>query len=166
MVAESEAEKARQTAYYYLGIRDHTRAELREKLEKKEYAPESIEAALAHMQRLGLVDDRAFARRWVERSLQGKPAGQRKVALDLRRKGVEAGVIDETLAEYEGRLGSSEVAVEALRRQQWRYRRLDKERAQRRMFGFLARRGFDMELARRAVDQVWKEIEEDGIESD
>jgi regulatory protein len=166
MAAENEADKARQSAYYILGVRDHTVAELREKLTKKEFSPESISHALGEMQRLKLVDDRAFARRWVERSLGGRPAGRRKVALELRRKGIAADLIDETLEEFADSLGSAEVAVEALRRQGWRYRRLDGERARRRMFGFLARRGFDMELARRAVDQVWKELEEDGIESD
>ena len=84
--------------------------------------------------------------------------GARKLAQDLRHKGVAAGVVDEVLAEYATALDSGERAAELLSKQAWRYRGLAPDKAKRRMLGFLARRGCDQEMARAAVEQVWQEL--------
>ena len=48
--------------------------------------------------------------------------------------------------------------MELLGKQAWRYRGLERDKAKRRMLGFLARRGDDADMARKAVDQVWQEL--------
>ena len=76
----------------------------------------------------------------------------------MRRKGVGSEIIDEILKEFAGELDSNERAVELLGKQAWRYRGLERDKAMRRMLGFLARRGYDADMARKAVDQVWQEL--------
>ena len=72
-------------------------------------------------------------------------------------------VVEEVLGEYAEMLDSSERAVDLLAKQAWRYRGLEAEKAKRRMLGFLARRGYDAESARTAVETVWQELT-DGVE--
>ena len=67
-------------------------------------------------------------------------------------------IIDEVLEQFAGDLDSNERAVEMLGKQAWRYRGLDCNKAKRRMLGFLARRGYDADMARKAVDHVWQEL--------
>ncbi len=150
-------QKAKDVAYRYLSYRARSVAEVRDKLREKDFAAEVVAAVLADLQRQQLLDDSEFARRWVEARLP-RACGARKLAEELRHKGVAAGVIDEILAEYAPVLDSSERAVELLSKQVWRYRGLAPDKAKRRMLGFLARRGCDAETASVAVEQVWQEL--------
>ena len=154
---ESQLQKAKDAAYRYLSYRARSVAEVRDKLTEKDFAAEVIAEVVADLQRQKLLDDREFSRRWVEARLP-RAHGARRLAQDLRHKGVAAGVVDEVLAEYAPVLDSSERAAELLSKQTWRYRGLAPDKAKRRMLGFLARRGCDQEMARAAVEQVWQEL--------
>lgn len=154
---DDELQKAKDAAYRYLGYRARSVAEVRDKLRTKDFAAEVVAEVIADLQRQKLLDDREFARRWVAARLQ-RAHGARKLAQDLRHKGVAADVIDEVLAEYAPVLNSDVRAVELLNKQAWRYRGLPPDKAKRRMLGFLARRGCDGEMARAAVQQVWQEL--------
>ena len=63
------------------------------------------------------------------------------------------------LAEFGDAVGSGSSAVDLLRRVAGRYRGLDEITARRRMLGVLARRGFDPETSRCAVDQILGELD-------
>lgn len=154
---DDQRQKAKDAAYRYLSYRARSVAEVRDKLREKGFAAETVAATIADLQRQQLLDDREFARRWVEARLQ-RVNGARKLAHDLRGKGVATGVVDEVLAEFAPMLAAGEQAVELLTKQAWRYRGLTPDKAKRRMLGFLARRGCDEEMARAAVEQVWKEL--------
>ena len=165
--AKARSERtARQAGLAYLSGRDRTVAQVRRHL-RKAFESEDVEAAIADLKRLRLLDDDQYARQWIEARLREKrPAGRRKFALDLRRKGVDAGQIDAVMDEYRDRLESGEVVADLLRRQQWRYRGLDQATARRRMLGYLSRRGYDRETAASAVKQVWEEIQDNDIAGD
>lgn len=154
---DDQLQKAKDAAYRYLSYRARSVAEVRDKLREKDFAAEVVAEVIAALQRQKLLDDREFARRWVEARLP-RAYGARRLAQDLRHKGVAAGVVDEVLAEYAPALDSSERTVALLSKQAWRYRGLPPDKAKRRMLGFLARRGCDAEMARAAVEQVWQEL--------
>ena len=103
------------------------------------------------------LNERAW--RFVEARL-GRANGSRKLAQELRRKGIETEIIDEVLGEFAATLDSEERAIGLLGKQAWRYRGLERDKAKRRMLGFLARRGYDAQMARSAVDKVWQELQE------
>ncbi len=164
-MAQEPLQKARAISLNYLSMRARSVYEVKQKLKLKEFTDEVIEEVIADLQRLNLLDDHAFARRWIEARME-RAAGARKFALDLRRKGVDAAIIDEVLAEFKAQLNSPDRALDLLRKQAWRYRGLQREKAQRRMLGFLARRGCDPQAARKAIDQVWEELQEDEVTGD
>mgnify|MGYP001289540085 CR=1 FL=1 len=158
---------ARKVGLDYLSGRNRTVAQVRRHLRKAAFEPEDVEVAIADLMRLKLLDDEQYARQWLEARLREKrPAGRRKFALDLRRKGVDPGRIDTVMDEYRERLESGEVVADLLRRQQWRYRGLDQVTARRRMLGYLSRRGYDRETADSAVQQVWEEIQDNDVAGD
>ncbi len=154
-----QLQKAKDTAYNYLSYRAGSVKEVRDKLAQKEFAEETIEQVVDDLQRQKLLNDSEFARRFVEARL-GRANGSRKLAQELRRKGIETEIIDEVLGEFAATLGSEERAIGLLGKQAWRYRGLERDKAKRRMLGFLARRGYDAQMARSAVDKVWQELQE------
>ena len=165
-MAEESLVKARQAGMNYLAGRDRSVHEMRQKLQGMQFDADLVEQVIADFERLHLVDDRAFARRWVEVRVEGRGAGPAKLAQDLWRKGIERSIVDEVLEEFADALGSAEKAVELLRKKSRRYAGLGAQKAQRRMYDFLARRGYKEDVVTKAVKQVWEEIRENDLQGD
>ena len=155
---DEEREQARQSALSYLAARDRSVRQVRDKLAQKKFRADVIDSVIDSLVEDRLLDDTAFARRWVQTRQQSKPSGTRRFADELRRKGIDAEVAEQVLAEFDD-VGSEETAVQLLSGQAPRYRGVEETRAKRRMYGLLARRGFDSETASRAVDHVWEKME-------
>ena len=154
-----DVEEARQVALRYLGSRDRSEHEIRKRLQRHQCDPAIVDQVVERLKSARLVDDEALARRWIEYRLSARPAGAPRYMQDLRRKGVARATIEAVLAEFGDAVGSGSSAVDLLRRVEGRYRGLDEITARRRLLGVLARRGFDPETSRSAVDQILGELD-------
>jgi regulatory protein len=126
--------------------RARTRKELADKLRSKNVPDEIATRLLDRFTEVGLIDDAAFARQWVESRQSGKGLARRALADELRRKGVDPELTREALDEIEP--GAEESAARALvRRKLPSMRRLDHATATRRLAGMLARKGYPAGLA-------------------
>src|SRR5215471_17729211 len=92
--SEEIEQRAVDRALNYLSFRPRSREEVRRYLRRKETPPEIIEAALARLDRLDYVNDRAFASFWVENREQFNPRGAHALKNELRMKGVERDLVD------------------------------------------------------------------------
>jgi regulatory protein len=102
---------------------------------------------------VGLVDDAAFARAWVESRHRGRGLGRSALAGELRRKGVAPETIQEAVDLIDP--GDEEAAARALvARRLPATRRLAPEARMRRLVGMLARRGHPQGLAVRVVREA------------
>ena len=154
-----EPDKTKRIAFDLLGVRDRSVKEMRERLQRRGCPAAAIDTVVADLEALRLLDDHAFVRKWIESRRERRPEGTPKIARDLMRRGVARAVVDEVLSEFDGQIGTEDEAVTLLRRQRPRYHGLDQATTQRRMYGLLARRGFDPDTVREAVDHAWSEIE-------
>lgn len=113
--------------------------------------PEEVaQRLLDRFEEVGLVDDAAFARAWVESRQRSKGLGRRALAQELRRKGIEEGLTREALDEVDP--DTEEEAARALvRRRLKSLRGVDTGAATRRLAGMLARKGHRPELVWRVV---------------
>lgn len=128
-----------------LAGRAFSRARLREKLLAR-FPEGEVEAALARLEALGYLDDRAFAEAFVA----GRPKyGPVKLRHLLRAQGVPEAVAEEVLSQY-GEEEALEAALRVLRRYP---RRQDQAKAVR----FLQGRGFPLSVALRAYRLVKEE---------
>lgn len=130
-----------------------TRAELARKLASKDVPADVAIRLLDRFEEVGLVDDAAFARDWVEQRQTGKGLARRALAQELRRKGVE----DETAREALDQLaeddpeGEVEAARMLVRRKLRSVANLEHDKAVRRLVGMLARKGHGPGVAYRVV---------------
>jgi|TARA_B100001964_G_scaffold180279_1_gene199134 regulatory protein len=154
-----ERDKTRAIALDLLGVRDRSVREMRQRLAKRGCATGDIDTVVTDLEALGLLDDHKFVSRWIETRRERRPEGVPKIMRDLLRRGVDKAVVEQVLSELEHDLGSREEALALLRRNSARYVGLEATKAQRRMYGLLARRGFDPETTRHAVERAWSEIE-------
>jgi regulatory protein len=95
---KDEFEQARAFVYRLLASRRHTRLELELRLERKGFSSEVSLRILELMTGYGYIDDRAFARLWVEqRKVKRGIHGLRQ---ELLKKGVDKEDIAEILTEF------------------------------------------------------------------
>jgi regulatory protein len=137
-----------------LSRRDHFRAELEEKLIRKDFTREEARAAVERCTGIGLVDDEKLARRFVELRAGSRGWGPRRLELELVKRGAER-----SLASDASRLNSetlAEAMATAVRRAESRAReawwRLPERRA--RMVSSLIARGFEASDAIAAVSDL------------
>ena len=159
------SDKAFQAALRFLEARPRSTAEVRERLTRKEFAPDAIDAALERLRQLELIDDTAFARRWVENRQIIRPRGIGALRDELRRKGIAADVAAQVLSDDELTGDQAERAISVARAALHKYANAaDRPAFLRRMGGYLQRRGFSFDVIRPIIDQLWSEIHVDGDE--
>ena len=132
--------------------RARTRAELATKLRDRNVPDDIAGRLLDRFEEVGLVDDAAFARDWVEQRQSGRGLARRALAMELRRKGVEDEVAREALDEIDPD-DELEVARALVRAKLRSVRNLDRDKAVRRLVGMLARKGHSAGVAFQVVKE-------------
>jgi regulatory protein len=130
--------------------RPRSRVELAESLAKRDVPEEIATRLLDRFEEVGLVDDEAFARTWVQTRMSGKGLSRRALGVELRRKGVGDEVIRTVLDEIDGD-DEVEAARRLVRRKLKSTRGLDAQVRMRRLAGMLGRKGYPPGLALRVV---------------
>lgn len=93
--ATGDEDRAMQYALRVLATRARSELEMRRKLERKGYASAVTDRTLAKLARLGLLDDREFARNWIA----GRPGrGPWRLQQELRQKGIDRQLAEELVA--------------------------------------------------------------------
>ena len=139
-----------EAALRFLEARQRSAAEVRRRLLLHGYRADLVEGAIERLTELGMIDDAAFARAWVESRDRARPRGERALRQELRTKGIERAVIDETIVEREVERPEADAAAarRLLERHASALARVPDPRARRqRAYALLARNGFDPEVA-------------------
>lgn len=155
---------ARLAALRLLRVRARSSAELRERLAGR-YPAEAVDKALGALVRGGVVDDARLADGLAEALGKVRPHGREAVRERLERARLGAEMLEGALDAHAPASGEGRRAVEAAMAQVRRLSALGLGPAamRRRLFGVLARRGFDAETASEAVERVLGPAE-DGLE--
>jgi regulatory protein len=139
----------------FLETRSRSVHEVRRRLTTAGYRPDLVDGAIARLGDLGMLDDEAFARTWVESRDRARPRGERALRDELRLKGIDRAIVDLVLEE---RRASEEDVVAppdraAAERLLEKHRRTldrvaDPRQRRQRAYALLARNGFDPETCR------------------
>jgi regulatory protein len=132
--------------------RARTRSELATKLATRGVPDDIATRLLDRFEEVGLVDDAAFAREWVEQRQSGKGLAKRALAQELRRKGIDDETAREALDDIDHD-DEVEVARALVRAKLRSVQGLDRDKAVRRLVGMLARKGHSAGVAFTVVKQ-------------
>ena len=138
LVGQVLTKRAKLRAMHLLESMDRTRAELERKLQAGEYPREAVEAALAYVESFGYLDDRRYARHYVECKKEGR--GKARLKMELAQKGVDRSIIEEVLEEAE--LDDCRDTIRELVRKRRRGSGPMDDRERQRIYGYLMRKGF------------------------
>jgi regulatory protein len=149
-----------QSVYDYclklLTVRAYTVRDLSRKLSQRGFATDEIHEVIERLVGAGLVDDSRYASEYARQKLLFGGAAARRVRQGLISRGISDDVaksaIETILAEET--IDMKQSADAAARKKLATMGDLDHHTKRRRLFAFLARRGFDVSDIRRAVDET------------
>jgi regulatory protein len=141
-------------ALRFLEPRQRSVGEVRRRLVSTGYRPELVEPAIDRLRALGILDDTAFAKAWVESRDRARPRGERALRRELQVKGIDRTTVDDVLDERRPSSGLAEgtdpdmTAAERLlaRHAAALARVADPRQRRQRAYALLARNGFDPEI--------------------
>lgn len=93
----SDFGKAYERALMYVMLRPRSRREVQDYARRKKWAPEDAQAIIDKLIAKRYLDDRSFARSWVESRALGNKTSRRKLTLELKQKGVSDDIINDAL---------------------------------------------------------------------
>ena len=116
MNEDREYGRAEGKAFRLLTLRAHSEKELRAKLREGGFPAPVVEQVVRRCRELGYLNDEAFARQRARVLAVSRLAGDRRIALDLRERGIDAGLSARVIAEVRGELDEEEAAKRLLRK--------------------------------------------------
>ncbi len=142
-------------AAHYLSYRPRSESELRERLHRRGFDDDNLEAVIAKLKEQGLVDDVAFAQFWKDNRESFNPRSQWLTKLELRRKGIANDIIDQVVDTVNDDNSAYRAALSKARSLSL----FDYQGFRRRLGEYLKRRGFGYEVINHTIEQLWQEQE-------
>jgi regulatory protein len=150
----------RPTAYNYalnlLAARPYSTQSLRRKLVQKEYTPDEVIGTIDRLLDNGLLNDARYAEQYARSKILTTGASKRRLQQDLYRKGIKgetATTAIATVIETE-EIDPAELIEKVARKKLAQLGDLEPLVIKRRLFSFLARRGYDLDDIKKVVSQL------------
>lgn len=147
---EKQESRARNVLLYQLSKSAKSKEQCRKILANRGIESEIAEKVLDRFEEAQIIDDAVFARAFTNSRIRGKGLAKTAIARELREKGVDQELIETALEalDAESELArATELAVNRVRRMT----HLEKLVIQRRLSGFLARKGYSGSIVQSAT---------------
>ena len=151
--ASESLDKARNYCFLLLKFRPRSEFELRQRLKRKKFAEPVIRSILDYLKEKSFVDDEAFAQAWVESRLKSS-LGLRRITQELRIKGIDKDTIERVLEEKRKEYSETEAVAEIARGRMSRLKGVEPQKARRRLYAYLLRRGFSPDVIIDTLEQL------------
>lgn len=140
-------------AFLLLKFRLRSEKELFQRLKDKKFDIATIKKTLSFLKEKGFVNDEDFACAWIESRLK-KPFGLKRIKQELKLKGIANEIIDKQISRIKENYSEEELVLEIARNRLNKLKDLDAQKAKRRVFAYLARRGYSPEVICEALHQL------------
>lgn len=158
MARTKDLASARNYVWRLIAFCQRSEREIRDRLKIKEYEPKIVEEVAAYFKDLGYINDKEFARSWIESRL-AKPLGLRVIREELKKKGIEEEIIDSLLKEKKP-AGDESAIVEKLAEKYLNTLKRKEGTVQRikpKLYGYLIRRGFSPDIVTETISRIIKD---------
>lgn len=146
LVFQSQYQRAKSRAVWYLDRKDRTAKDLYNKLCLAGFDKKAVAKVIARLQEVGLIDDRRFAENYASRLMEGN-VSKREALQKMLQKGVPYDMAKDVLAECDSDEGAQ---IEALINKKYRTK-LMVDGGKEKVYAALIRKGFSYEAVKNAL---------------
>ena len=159
LLEETEALATYDRALHLLAVQARSSRDLKRRLIQKGEPAPYVDRAIERLTSVGLLDDAQFARQLARSKAVGQGASKRRVQQEMFKRGVARDVADEAIVDVfeEEAVDETENAAAAARKKLRTLGNVDAETRRRRLYGFLARRGYGPDAIRETLHRVLAE---------
>lgn len=158
-------------ALRYLNIRFRSEKEIRDYLRKKILkrvqddavtieAEQLIDLIVHKLKQQKFLNDEEFAKMWIRSRTEFKPKGWRLIKLELKQKGISDEIIknQELRIKNEGEEKRDELSLakEILEKKRKKFEPMERQERFTKAGSLLARRGFDLDVIKKAIEEVFE----------
>ncbi len=156
LLTKRRYQQAMNTAVRMLTRRDHTRYEIRQKLKQRGFSPGAIRAAVAECERLNYIDDERTARIYIGQLLR-RGFGFRRIAVELKKKGLQGGRFEDILEEQRAEIDEGEIALRVVQKKMNSLEKeADRKKRRDKLYRFLDYRGFNRAIISELIKEFIK----------
>ena len=146
---KAEFQKALDRLIMFATLRPRSEKEIKDWMIRKKVNESLKKSLIDRINNLDLLNDRKFARWWVDQRIAFKSKSLRDLDYELRNKGIAKEIISEVLAETEiDELGSAKRLIE---KNYYKWSRFSGSIARQKKSVFLARKGFTWDIIKRVI---------------
>jgi len=146
-------------ALHFLSFRSRSEKEVRDNLLKKDASNETIEQIISWLKDHNFLDDKDFARRFIEQRIKLRPRGMRVIKMELKQKGISQEIIEEITAENEGEVDNElAMAKRIVEKKIMKYKGLEKREIYQKLGAHLASKGFNWDIIKRSIDEYLSNV--------
>ncbi|MEW6101608.1 MAG: regulatory protein RecX [Candidatus Omnitrophota bacterium] len=154
MIKEEERlNKARAYAFLLLKFRLRSEREIYSRLKRKKFPEEIIRKTIAFLKEKDFLDDNLFAKAWIESRLK-KPFGFRRIAGELRQKGIESQVLERQIEEQKKSFREEEVIQGLISKKIAKLKKTDMKALKPQLYAWLLRRGFSADIIQDELESL------------
>ncbi len=146
-------QKAKEYSFLLLKFRLRSEKEISERLKKKKFPEQVINATVAFLKEKKFIDDDEFARAWIESRIK-KPLGLRRLKEELRVKGIDKEIIESSIREVRRDYAEADIVAEAAAEKLSRIKGVEPQKAKSRVYAYLLRRGFSPDVVIDTINKI------------
>lgn len=156
LIKKCEETKAYSYALNLLSIKDYTSKDIKTKLKLKQYSDQTIQSVLSRLESYDFVNDEKYVKKYIDYSLNIKKIGKNKILFDLQNKGIKSSniesiEIDEAI-QYSNAYSLALKKVKSIS---------NNTKIQDKVFRYLLSKGYDFDLIRKVLRNLFDTMEND-----
>lgn len=149
IVKKSEFQKSLDKLLRFATTRPRSEKEINDYLRRKKVHKSIWSELLQKLKHFELLDDKKFAKWWMDQRLAFRPKSQRTMNYELRIKGIKQEIIEEVLGET--KIDEEKIARKLLEKKSYKWKSLEPKIAKQKMSQYLAGKGFGWSVIKRIV---------------
>ncbi|MCX5712549.1 MAG: regulatory protein RecX [Candidatus Omnitrophica bacterium] len=150
---DPELLKAKNYAFLLLKYRLRSTEEIRDRLKRKKFSAQAIEATIKDLSASRFLDDEAFAKAWIEYRLNNK-IGIRRLRVELGTFGIPKETVSRQLESIKDDYNEEEIIQRVIKQKVRKLASPVDLTAKRRIYAYLLRRGFSPEVVSDNIKQL------------
>ncbi len=166
LLFEAEVGKLMERMYRIFNIRQRSEKEVKDYFRIKNYESRikgeeqtselAIELVIKKLKQKNLLNDKEFAKAWVES--RKKKKGSRVLKQELFQKGIDKEIIEEVISSQLSVVREEQVAQQLLDKKMKVWKNLPRIEFKKKAIDFLLRRGFEYEVVKSIIDKISKQV--------
>ena len=141
----------KKAAYSFLAYKPRSKKELIKKLKQKKVSDSIIDDIIELLEKQKYLDDKIYAKSYLEDKLNSKPIGRRLAKLKLFEKGIDKELIETTIDENYTEDKEFELASKLMEKFEKKVKYKDPADKKNKCYRYLISKGFDYETAGRVL---------------